>query len=66
MELTKETNQIFDWKANALNQMAFDTLKKYSTEAPILPHVRPVWPVVSETDSSYFAISAVLSQVIDE
>jgi hypothetical protein len=41
-------------------------LKKYFTEAPILSHFEPVWPVVSETDTSDFAIVAVLSEVIDE
>jgi hypothetical protein len=64
-ELTKKTNEKFDWKANPRNQIAFDMLKKYFTEAPILRHFEPVWPVVIETDASDFAIGAVLSQVID-
>jgi hypothetical protein len=64
-ELTKKTNEKFDWKANPRNQIAFDTLKKHFTEAPILRHFEPVWPVVIETDASDFAIGAVLSQVID-
>ena len=64
-ELTKKTNEKFDWKANLRNQIAFDTLKKHFTEAPILRHFEPVWPMVIETDASDFAIGAVLSQVID-
>jgi hypothetical protein len=65
MELTKKTNEKFDWKANPQNQIAFDTLKKHFTEAPILQHFEPVWPVVIGTDACYFAIGAVLSQVND-
>jgi hypothetical protein len=65
MELTKKTNEILEWNANPRNQIAFDTPKKYFTEAPILQHFEPVWPVVIETDASDFAIGIVLSQVID-
>jgi hypothetical protein len=35
MEFTKKTNRKIDWKANRQNQIAFNTLKKYFTEAPI-------------------------------
>jgi hypothetical protein len=64
-ELTKKTNEKFDWKANPRNQIAFNTLKKYFPKAPILQHFEPVWAVVIETDANDFAIGAVLSQVID-
>jgi hypothetical protein len=64
-ELSKRTNEKFNWKANPRNQIAFDMLKQYFTDAHILQHFEPVWPVVIEPDASDFAIGAVLSQVID-
>jgi hypothetical protein len=63
--VNKKTNTNFEWKANPQHQIAFDMLKKYRTEALILQDCEPVWPVVIETDTSNFAIGAVLSPVID-
>jgi hypothetical protein len=65
MELTLKSNEIFDWKTNPRNQIAFNILKKYFIDPSILQHFEPVWPVVIETDASDFAIGTVLSQVID-
>jgi hypothetical protein len=61
MELTKRTIEKLNWKANPWNQIAFDMLKKYFTEAPIVWHFKPIWPIVIETDTSDFAIRAVRS-----
>ena len=35
-ELTEKTNKKFDWKANLQTEIAFNMLKKYFAEAPIL------------------------------
>jgi hypothetical protein len=64
-ELIKKRNEKFVGTESPRNQIAFDTLKTYFIEAPILRHCEPFWPAVIETDASNFAIGAVLSQVID-
>jgi len=64
-ELTEKIKEMFDWKANPQNEIAFGTLKKYFTEASILRQIRTVWPVVIETDARDVTFGTVLSQVID-
>ena len=51
----------FVWNANC--QTAFDNLKTAFTSAPILAHYDPENPIVVETDSSDYAIAAVMSQL---
>ena len=50
----------FAWSSEA--QVAFETLKKKFTTAPVLKHFNPTLELVIETDASDFAISAILSQ----
>jgi len=53
-------NVKFVWSLEAQN--AFDTLKSKSTSYPVLIHPNRDLPFIVETDSSNFAIGAVLSQ----
>jgi hypothetical protein len=64
-ELTKNTIDNIDSKANPRTQVAFDMQKKYLTEVPILYHFESVWPIAIETEQSDFAFGAVLSQLSD-
>ncbi|MBW0520344.1 hypothetical protein O181_060059 [Austropuccinia psidii MF-1] len=59
--LNKDSPLIFNEKA--LSQ--FQILKEAFTMAPILPHFNPSLPTIVETDASYYALGAVLSQVND-
>src|SRR5882724_10650841 len=43
--------------------MVFGTLKEAFTQAPILAHFNPDNPIVVETDTSYYAITAIISQI---
>jgi hypothetical protein len=54
-------NTTFRW--NSACQSAFDLLKSRFTSAPILCHFDLENPIVVETDSSDYAIGAVLSQI---
>jgi hypothetical protein len=47
---------------NPMAQAAFDTLKMAFTSAPILIHPDPDKPFIVETDTSIFALGAILSQ----
>ena len=62
-ELTKK-GQDFIWTSEA--QKAFEKLKEHFTTAPILRSFDPEDLIVLETDSSDYAIGAVLSQPDDE
>ena len=42
--------------------MAFKSLKKAFTSAPILAHVDPEKPFIIEVDASEFALGSILSQ----
>ncbi|MBW0465974.1 hypothetical protein O181_005689 [Austropuccinia psidii MF-1] len=53
----------FPLNEEALTQ--FGQLKEAFTIAPILSHFHPSLPTIVETDSSYYALGAVLSQVSD-
>jgi len=64
-ELTKATTTK-DWKWTAEAEQAFSELKHHFTSAPILAHFEPQRPVIVETDTSDFALGAVLSQRDDE
>jgi len=63
-ELTKKTGK-WSWNEDGMGR-AFEELKKRFTTAPILAHFDPTKPVIIETDTSDFAIGAVLSQRDDE
>jgi len=63
MELTKKTEK---WSWNRKAGEAFEKLKQRFTTAPILAHFDPAKPVILETDTSDFAIGAVLSQPDEE
>jgi len=60
-ELTK-TETVKEWAWNREAEAAFRKLKHRFTMAPILAHFDPKKPVVIETDTSDFALGAVLSQ----
>ncbi|MBW0476689.1 hypothetical protein O181_016404 [Austropuccinia psidii MF-1] len=53
----------FIFNEQALGQ--FQILKEAFTTSPILFHCNPPLPAIVETDSSYYALGAVLSQVND-
>ncbi|MBW0493059.1 hypothetical protein O181_032774 [Austropuccinia psidii MF-1] len=59
--LKKDSPFIFN--EEALSQ--FQILKEAFTTAPILFHLNPSLPTIVETDASYYALGAVLSQVND-
>ncbi|MBW0543239.1 hypothetical protein O181_082954 [Austropuccinia psidii MF-1] len=59
--LKKDSPFIFN--EEALSQ--FQILKEAFTTAPILPHFHPSLPTIVETDSSDYALGALLSQVND-
>jgi len=63
-ELTKKSGKEWAWGQEA--EQAFQELKKQFTMAPILAHFDPARAVIIETDTSDFAIGAVLSQRDDE
>ena len=46
--------------------MAFESLKKAFTSAPILAHVDPEKPFIIEADASDFALGSILSQQGDD
>jgi len=58
--LTRKDQGSFEWTAKA--QESFDTLKQAVAEEPILLTFDPEKEIIVETDSSDFAIGAVLSQ----
>jgi hypothetical protein len=57
---------MFNRKVRLRIKISFDIVKKYSIEAHMLWNCQHVWPVVIETDSSGFAMGAVLSQVLND
>jgi len=59
-ELTKGSKKEWEWNPKA--EEAFQELKRRFTTVPILAHFDATKPVIIETDTSDFAISAVLSQ----
>ena len=58
-QLTRK-GQSFVWSEEA--DMAFKSLKKAFTSAPILAHVDPEKPFIIEADASDFALGSILSQ----
>jgi len=64
-ELTKKCEK-GSWAWNEEAERVFQDLKKRFTTAPILAHFDPGKPVIVETDTSDFAIGAVLSQRDEE
>jgi hypothetical protein len=63
-ELTKGKAKAWKWTDEGAR--AFDKLKLRFTTVPILVHFDLQWPVIIETDTSDFALGAVLSQRNDE
>jgi transposase InsO family protein len=61
--LLRKESQPFHWTADA--RTAFNHLKNAFTTAPILRHFDPNIPIRIHTDASGFALSAILSQIID-
>ncbi|MBW0501605.1 hypothetical protein O181_041320 [Austropuccinia psidii MF-1] len=59
--LKKDSPFIFNEEAPS----QFQILKEAFTTAPILSHFNPSLPTIVETDASYYALGAVLSQVND-
>ena len=59
-ELTKGSKKEWEWNPKA--EEAFQELKRRFTTVPILAHFDATKPVIIETDTSDFAIGAVLSQ----
>ena len=57
-------NSIFKWTPEC--HLAFETLKKAFTCAPILMHFMPEYRIWLETDASDYAIAAILSQINPE
>src|SRR5882724_6613787 len=51
----------FTWGPDHMK--AFETLKTAFTQAPILAHFNPDNPIVVETDTSDYAIAAIISQI---
>jgi len=64
--LTELTKKDREWNWNAEAGAAFTELKKRFTTAPILAHFDPAKEVIIETDTSDFAIGAILSQRDEE
>jgi len=60
--LTERTKKTEKWSGNKEAEKAFQELKERFTMAPVLAHFNPKNPVIIETDTSDFAIGAVLSQ----
>jgi len=60
--LTELTKKDREWSWNAEADAAFTELKKRFTTAPILAHFDPAKEVIIETDTSDFALGAILSQ----
>ncbi|MBW0483789.1 hypothetical protein O181_023504 [Austropuccinia psidii MF-1] len=63
--LTSLLKKYFSFIFNEEALVQFQTLKEAFTTAPILSHFNPSLPTSLETDSSYYALGAVLSQVND-
>lgn len=61
-DLTKTTRQ-FEWTEKA--EKAFEDIKSAFAKGDIIRHFQPGAPITIETDSSDFAIGAILSQLFD-
>jgi len=59
--LTQLTWKNEAWHWGPSSQLAFNTLKKAFTSAPILKHWDPNAPIILETDASDVALAAILS-----
>jgi len=64
--LTEVTKKGIKWTWTPSCQDAFDKLKEMFTTGPILPHFDDIRPTKLETDSSDFALGAVLSQLFED
>ena len=60
--LTRLTRKGTPWNFDHKCQLAFDSLKKAFTTAPVLTHWSPEDPIVVETDASDYALAAIISQ----
>ena len=64
--LTALTKKGIKWAWTPSCQDAFDTLKEMFTTGPILTHFDDTRPTKLETDTSDFALGAVLSQLCED
>ena len=62
---THLTKKGIKWTWTPLCQDACDTLKDMFTTGPILTHFDDIGPTMLETDASYVALGAVLSQLCE-
>ncbi len=53
---------VFPWTKDSPEQLAFDSLKKAFTNAPVLAHFDPDKETWLETDASDYVVAAILSQ----
>jgi hypothetical protein len=60
--LTRLTQSNVRWVWSAECQMAFDTLKRAFTEAPVLHHWVPGPQITVKTDASDYAITSILNR----
>jgi hypothetical protein len=61
--LTRLTRKNIPWNFNESCKLAFLTLKQAFISAPVLTHYKPGCLLVIETDTSNYALAAILSQV---
>ena len=64
--LTDLTKKGIKWTWTPSCQVAFDKLKEMFTTGPILTHFDDTRPTKLETDTSHFALGAVLSQLCED
>ncbi len=64
--LTHLTCKGTPWKFNDKCMAAFNKLKQAFTHTPILTHWVPNWQLVMETDTSNYAITAILSISLED
>jgi len=60
VRLTRKDVQ-YTWGSD--QQTAFDAIKHAFTQAPVLAHFNPEYPLLVETDASDHAVAAILSQI---
>ena len=63
-QLTKDSQKefVFPWDTQGPEQLAFNTLKRAFTTAPVLAHFDPDKETWLETDASDYVVAAILSQ----
>ena len=64
--MTRLTRKGVPWLWTEECQTSFDSLKRAFTNAPILTHWEPDRPIIVETDTSDYAIAAILSLIMED